>query len=578
MGCEVHAVRFLGSLIYAASPSRSAHLSAELLPQLRRAFDTWMPGLASGWSKLGASLSIALLLLVALYLLRRWQTRVFRERQTLKQTQEVFHFVLDSVKDYAIFLLDPGGRVISWNAGAQKIFGYEPAEILGSHLSRLYPEASAQRGDPELALRHAADQGRFEVEGWRVRKGSSRLWASVVLTGVRDTDGQLKGFVKITRDMSERKRAEEELRHREELMNSFFAASPAGLAILNLEFRFQKVNGMLCSMTGQTLEGCLGKNISEVLGEIAVPVRDWLQEVAVSRRPLLNLELLWSGADPESGPRHWVTSYFPVLTEDGRLLQIGAMLLDITERKQAEEALRESEDTLRRLSGQLIKMQDEERRRIARELHDSVGQCLAAIKMNLETMAPPLSTESATAGPLSESVALADQCLNDIRTISYLLHPPLLDRLGLPSALRCYVDGFAQRSGIQVQLEIPPDFMRPPAEFETALFRIVQEGLTNVHRHSGSPTVDIRLAVDAECLSLELSDQGRGIPREKLRRFNGTRTVPGVGIAGMRERVRQLGGRLELESSPSGTTVRVLLPVESPQLEVVHDVAYPDCR
>lgn len=546
--------------------------------RLPHAAEDLLYGLAGWWPWAWAGLSIVSLL-TALHLLRRWRNRVSRERQALKRTQEWFHFVLGNVKDYAIFTLDGSGRVTSWNAGAHGILGYQPSEILGANFSRFFPSEDVVRGLPESELREAARQGRFETEGWRVRKSGSHFWANAVLTALRDANGELRGFLKITRDISEQRRAEEELRQREELMNSFFAGSPIGLAILNLEFRFQKVNGTLCAMTGQTLRDCLGKSIQEVLGDLAPQVEGWLQEVAATGSPLLNRELWWPGLGAGRQPGYWVASYFPVLSENGELRQIGVLFVDITERQQTEEALREGEATLRRLSGQLLKTQDQERRRIARELHDSVGQSLAALEMNLKILAGSGWLQDARSRQaLAESFALADQCLDEIRTISHLLHPPALE-LGLPSALRSYVEGFAERSGIQVRLDVPPDFARFPADAEIALFRIVQEGLRNIHQHSGSPTAGICLAQDAEYLVLELSDQGQGMPHERLHRCNGHTAAPGVGIAGMRERIRQLGGRLEVESSPRGTTVRALLPLDIPRPEVVHEIAaYIDCR
>jgi PAS domain S-box-containing protein len=517
---------------------------------------------AIGSLSLGAVVSV-LMILGTFRLLSRAEERGSETEQALAATQERLRFLVESIKDYAIFALDPGGRVISWNAGAERINGYQPAEILGKHFSCFYTPEDIEQGKPEFALSRAADAGRSEDEGWRVRKDGSRYWANVVMTALRDSNGRLQGFAKITRDVSDRKRAEEKLQQREELMNAFFAASPMGLAILDTDFRCQKVNATLSAMTGQTVQECLGRTVDEVMRSLAPQMKRWLEQVAATGNPVLNREL--SGGKPGSPGElaHWITSYFPVVSQNGQLRQIGAAMVDITERRRAEEALSESEDTLRRLSAQLIRIQDEERRRLARELHDSVGQCLAALKINLEVLhsspRTPVPGEKEMRA-LSEALMLTDQCLNETRTISHLLHPPLLDRVGLPSALRWYVDGFVERSGIRVRLDIPPDFLRLSPDLETTLFRIVQESLTNIHRHSGSPTAEIRMSVDAESVALEVTDHGSGIPPERLHRCNGNRAVPGVGIAGMRERVRQFGGQMEVRSSNQGTTVRVKLP------------------
>jgi signal transduction histidine kinase len=217
---------------------------------------------------------------------------------------------------------------------------------------------------------------------------------------------------------------------------------------------------------------------------------------------------------------------------------------------------------LRELSARLLQLQDEERRRIARELHDSVGQMLAALTMNLSTVRADVEHLAKTAAALTDSESLVQEMSSEVRTISHLLHPPLLDEAGLSSALRWYVDGFAQRSKINVDLDLPRDFARMPHELETAIFRVVQECLTNVHRHSGSATAKIRLrAHDGEVL-VEVEDKGKGMPPEKRLEIALAGT-PGVGISGMRERLRQLGGTLEINSNGSGTAVIARLPVSA---------------
>jgi signal transduction histidine kinase len=215
---------------------------------------------------------------------------------------------------------------------------------------------------------------------------------------------------------------------------------------------------------------------------------------------------------------------------------------------------------LRDLSARLMQLQDDERRRIARELHDSVGQMLAALTMNLSTVRADIERLSKTVLALTDSESLVQQMSTEVRTISHLLHPPLLDEAGLASALRWYVEGFAQRSGIKVGLDLPDDFGRLPSEAETAIFRVVQECLTNIHRHSESQIAKIRLRERDNLVLVEVEDQGKGIPTDKMKEMASAGT-PGVGIRGMRERLRQLGGTLEIKSSETGTLVVVRLPV-----------------
>jgi signal transduction histidine kinase len=214
---------------------------------------------------------------------------------------------------------------------------------------------------------------------------------------------------------------------------------------------------------------------------------------------------------------------------------------------------------LRKLSARLLQLQDDERRRIARELHDSVGQMLAALNMNLSAVRADIERLSKTANALADSESLVHEMTSEVRTISHLLHPPLLDEAGLSSALRWYVDGFALRSKIQVDLDLPDDFGRLPRESETAIFRVIQECLTNIHRHSGSPLAKIRLRQRDRQVMVEVADKGKGIAPEKQQEMTTTGT-PGVGIRGMRERLRQLGGTLEIDSTGTGTVVVVRLP------------------
>jgi signal transduction histidine kinase len=210
----------------------------------------------------------------------------------------------------------------------------------------------------------------------------------------------------------------------------------------------------------------------------------------------------------------------------------------------------------------VLALQDEERRRIARTLHEVAGQNLAVLSMNLSLL---MKRESALSREdralLSEASALSKKCSDDLRTTAYLLHPPLLDELGLAGAVRDYADGFAQRSGIRVDLELPPRMPPLPRDVEIALFRVMQECLTNIHRHSGSGTASISFSLLPGWIGLQVSDTGHGLLPASAN-AGSSRPLLGVGIAGMRERLTQLGGRLEIEAVPEkGTSVRAFLPL-----------------
>jgi signal transduction histidine kinase len=236
-----------------------------------------------------------------------------------------------------------------------------------------------------------------------------------------------------------------------------------------------------------------------------------------------------------------------------------------SELQQTNVELRTQTDVVRQLSSRLLQMQDEERRRIARELHDSVGQIVAALGMNLSAIQRESDHLSPDAvADVAESANLVAELSRQIRTISHLLHPPLLDEVGLVSALQHYVEGFAERSKIQVSLDLPTDLGRLPPDMETAIFRIVQECLTNVHRHSGSTSAAVRIAKTANQLRVEVQDAGKGIPSQKQSEI-ACRGKTGVGMSGMRERLRQFGGQLEVTSVPGQTVVAATLPVRQMQ-------------
>jgi signal transduction histidine kinase len=240
------------------------------------------------------------------------------------------------------------------------------------------------------------------------------------------------------------------------------------------------------------------------------------------------------------------------------LALLNASLEDKIAERTAE--LKVANEGLRELSARLLKMRDEERRRLARELHDSVGQLLAAITMNLDMIgreADKLSPGSAQA--LTDNGSMVREVMQSIRTISHLLHPPLLDEAGLPSALQWYVDEFSKRSGIKVHLDCEDSLERLPSEMETAIFRIVQECLGNVHRHSESQTASIRLEINGDRAYVEVRDQGKGIPPSKQEELKSKGHL-GVGLRGIRERIVQFGGELQIDSSSEGTVVSAVIP------------------
>jgi len=341
---------------------------------------------------------------------------------------------------------------------------------------------------------------------------------------------------------------EEALRRNEELLRAVFDQAAVGFSMTDLDGRFLKVNEAYCRITGYTQEELLKTNFHS----ITYP-EDLSTNRAYVRRLLageISSIVYQKRYIRKTGEVVWVQNSVSALSEgNGRASGFVALTEDITERKKAEVELQE-------ISGRLLQLQDDERRRIARGLHDETGQNLVALSSTLSHL--HTSIPSASCGlrkSISQCRELADVCIREIRTLSYLLHPPMLDEAGLEDAIRHYASGFAERTGIEVKLEISPHFGRLAQEEEMALFRVMQESLVNTQRHSGSLGATIVLDRTPQAVVLQISDQGRGIPGNCQRHLKGGCFVGGVGIQSMRERMKQVRGQLEIESSPNGTTV-----------------------
>jgi PAS domain S-box-containing protein len=373
--------------------------------------------------------------------------------------------IVDSSDD-AIVSKTLEGVITSWNAGAERLFGYTAKEAIGQHISMIIPP---DRHDEEKNILARLNRGERidHFDTVRQRKDGTLLDISLSISPVRDSAGKIIGASKIARDVTGRKRVERELHESEQRFRTLADALDT-----QVQFRTQE---------------------------------------------------LW--------------------------------------RRNAE--ILQQSDQLRDLSGKLMLAQDDERRRIARELHDSAGQNLAALGMTLAGLENDAKRHPAR---LSKSIKDAQDLVRvltqEIRTTSYLLHPPTLDDSGLSSALRWYTDGLAERSGLGIELDIPDDLERLAPEVELAIFRLVQECLTNIHRHSGSKTAVIRIAREPDKIYVEVQDHGQGMSQERLAEVQSQGV--GLGIRGMRERVRQSRGELTIDSNALGTKITAIFPVKTP--------------
>jgi len=362
--------------------------------------------------------------------------------------------IVDSSED-AIASKTLEGIITSWNAGAERLFGYTATEAVGQHISLIIP---VDRRDEETVIIDRIKRGeRIEhFDTVRVRKDKETLDISLTISPIRDASGKIVGASKIARDITQRKQIERELRESEGRYRTLADALDT-----QVQFRTQEL-----------------------------------------------------------------------------------------ERRNSE---------LRDLSGLLLESQDAERRHIARELHDSSGQTLTALGLQLARISEDAKKYPALTQDLQNAEQLVQHLARELRTTSYLLHPPLLDETGISSALNWYVQGLAERSSLEIDLQIPDNFGRLPSEMELVIFRLVQECLTNIHRHSGSKTALIRVEREENAIHVKVEDRGAGMSPERLAAIQSQGT--GVGIRGMRERVRHLHGDLVIESNGSGTKVYATLPL-----------------
>jgi PAS domain S-box-containing protein len=478
---------------------------------------------------------------------------------------------LVEVMPVAVYVVDASGMIQNYNKRAVELWGRAPklGDLAQRHCGslRLYSPDGKLTPHDESKMAEVLRTG-IEARDLEVlieRPDGSRITVLVNIVPLRNADGQLIGAMNCFQDITDRKRAEEGLRQSERLLRLVVDALPVGVAVVDLSGDIILSN----PVSERIWHGSIGSGLERWAAS-----KGWWHDSGKRIAPAewASVRALYKGetsvnevVDIEAfdGVRKIIqNSAVPIRDTNERITGAVVVNEDISARKTAERELSESYHQMRTLTGRLMRAQDDERRRIARMLHETTAQDLAALKMllaGLNRTSDRFSDSERSA--LTESMSLAEQSMTQIRTLSYLLHPPFLDEAGLLSALRWYAAGFAERSGIKVDLDLPESFERLPLDTETALFRVVQESLINIHRHARSETARIRLRCGSETLVLEIEDRGHGIPRAALMRIMNKGGVAGVGIAGMSERIEQLGGRLEITSGDHGTTVRAWLPL-----------------
>jgi PAS domain S-box-containing protein len=483
-----------------------------------------------------------------------------------------------------------------------RLFGIKPKDAAGAPVAT-YFAAMHDEDRPAVAAKIAeameAPDGRFEADYRVVRQDGSTSWVTARGRVERDAKGKPRNFPGVVLDVTARKTSEqkaEEFRQRLEEQYRLFDITLSSINdfayVFDLQGRFIFVNQALLDLWSLNLSDAVGKNFHQLLypTELANRLQQQIQQVIETKAGLTD-ETPYTSQTGAGGYYEYI--FRPVFGPDGQVAAVAGSTRDITARKQVEADLRESQERLRALaetlenqvrcrtaeleernnevlfqseqlralSVRLMETQDEQSRRIARELHDSAGQIVAALAMNLGQM---MREAEASGSPAlldlaKETRTYVDDLNKEIRTTSYLLHPPMLDEMGLRAALAWYVEGLKQRAGLDIHLSIDDDFPRPSREMELTIFRVIQECLTNIHRHAGSQAAYISIARDREHVLVEVRDEGRGISAEDLKRIR--EKGSGVGLRGMRERVRPFAGDVRIESQVGvGTTIRVTLP------------------
>lgn len=469
-----------------------------------------------------------------------------RAEDALRESEDRYRDLVEHSQDL-ICTHDLHGRLLSVNQLPTRILGYTKEELLGKPMREFLLEEAKPHFD-EYLTRIKNEGSAHGILVVLTKSGKQRLWE---YSNTLRTEGVSEPVVRgIAHDVTEQKLAERALRLSEEKFAKAFQASPYAIIISTIEEgRLIDVNDSFVRIMGFSREEVIGRTSFELsLWTNPADRIELIKELDETGR-VNSRQIIFQTRDA----RPLVVNLSSETIVVGGRKCLMSVCEDITERRRAEERLRN-------LSGRLLQLQDEERRKLARDLHDATGQDLVALSGTLGHLRETIPTSSRKVRKsVSQCQALADRCIREIRTLSYLLHPPLLDEVGLEDAIRHYVPGYEERTGIEVELEVTL-IGRLSREEEMALFRVMQESLVNIHRHSGSFRAKISLERNGHGVVLQISDSGRGIPDVGEGRISGFCFAGGVGIQSMQERMKQIHGQLDIKSCVQGTTVRATVP------------------
>jgi PAS domain S-box-containing protein len=490
------------------------------------------------------------------------------ERGPNAQASNLLAAIVDSSDDI-IISKNLDGIITSWNNTARRVFGYSSKEAIGAHITLIIPKDRLPEEDTIISrVRRGERIEHFDTV--RQRKDGTLIDISLTISPVRDSSGRIVGASKVAREITDRKRAERSTA----LLAAIVDSSDDAIVSKTLDGIITSWNKSAERIFGYLPEEAVGKHIT-----LIIPRDRWNEESSIIARicrgdRVDHFQTLRRRKDGSLVDVSLTIS--PVKDSAGNIIGASKVARDITAQVRAAEALRSREEEFRRLSQsldhqvrsrtrelqelswQLMRLRDEERRHVARELHDCAGQSLAVLAIEVDQLLQRASTSPELAADIEQIRETVRQLHSDIRTTSYLLHPPLLDESGLQAAISWYAGGITERTALHIDVEISDDLGRLPRDLELVFFRFIQEALTNIHRHASATKASIMMSRSQAHVTAEVRDNGSGMSAERLRQVSSGGS--GLGIRGMRERIRQFQGSMEIQSDANGTKVSVEIP------------------